>query len=95
MISLYKHKGKLREIQQIDGLVANSNFKSTYLADFFMDFENFHIFEEEMIPSRTLKKRIVTFRADKHNPEARKKIHAQEKKSMNDQDGLLSPRVLQ
>ena len=59
-----------------------------------MDFENFHIFEEEMVPSRTLKKRIVTFCADKHNPEARKKTHSQEK-SMNDQDGLLSPRVLQ
>ena len=39
-------------IQQIDGLVGNYNFKSTQLFDFFMDFENFKIFEEEIMPSR-------------------------------------------
>ena len=45
-------KGKSREIKQIDGFVGNSNFKSTYLGEFFMDFRNFYIFEEEIIPSR-------------------------------------------
>ena len=45
-------KGNQREIKQIDGFVGNSNFKSTYLGEFFMDFKKFYIFEEEIIPSR-------------------------------------------
>ena len=40
------------EIKQIDGFVGNSNFKSTYLGEFLMDFKKIHIFEQKIIPSR-------------------------------------------
>ena len=53
------------EIQQIDGLVGNSNFKSTELGEFFMDFENCYIFEEEIIPSRAWNAGIIVFYSDK------------------------------
>ena len=40
------------EIKKISGLAGNSKLKSTYLGDFFMDFKNFDIFEQEIISSR-------------------------------------------
>ena len=52
---LYKYKGnqanrgKSRKYAVLEG---NSKLKSTYLGDFFMDFENFDIFEQEIMPSR-------------------------------------------
>ena len=33
-------------------LKKNSKFKLTYLGEFLMDFKNFDIFEQEIIPSR-------------------------------------------
>ena len=55
----------IKDMCKIPNADQNQNFKSTYLADFFMEIKKIYLFEQEIMPSRALFYGIFVFRSDK------------------------------